>query len=804
MPTADANPLLLAALDYAARGWRVVPLHECVAAVAATPLACSCGRAGCESQGKHPRLKEWQKVAAADAAVVRGWWAKWPDANVGVALGCESGIVSIDVDSDAGVALLGELAGGTPERTLQFRTGKGWRLLYAIPAGLPHPPATHVVQIDGAEAVRFQAAGGQCVMPPSLHPSGARYAWVDGRGPAGGVLAEMPGWLVAEMCRPKNPTWSDQGAREAFTTGKNFNRDADWWRDVLAPAGFAEAGRAGDVLRFTRPKKQGGISVTVGHYRAKDGSPALYAFSGSIPGLEAGRCYDKFGAFAKLHHGGDFAAAGAAVGRMGYGKTPGGEPPGRAGQADRPGGTGGPAAAKGVEWGEPIPLDDPTADLPAFPLTVFPPGLADLCASAAEAVGCPPDYAATHALAVAAGAIGGAYDLQVKRGFYAPAVVWACVVAPPGSGKSPSVAPILAPLFAEQGRRTRAENHKPVYVGDVTVERLARLLEADPRGLTMVWDEMAGWLTSFNQYKAKGSGNDRAHYLSIWDGRPLKVDRAGPDKPPLFVPRPRLSVVGGIQPEVLDALREGPSDGLFDRLLFSYPHDPGLAVETFAEVDPKAQAAWEKALAELWEKAPKRDSDGDERPACVLLTDAGRPLWADWTRTLAEQAARPDAPVYFRSVAAKCQGYAARLALVVHLLREAYGESRAMGVGEDDMYRGTRLATYFLAHGDRVRRAAGRDQRLVRARAVYRWMLGRDTARFGRSDAWQSLRRNSAFAQPEDLDEPLRLLSVHRCVRWVKGADGGPGRPSALGQYEVNPALLREAGGTEPDARVGI
>ena len=32
--------------------------------------------------------------------------------------------------------------------------------------------------------------------------------------------------------------------------------------------------------------------------------------------------------------------------------------------------------------------------------------------------------------------------------------------------------------------------------------------------------------------------------------------------PAVFVPRPRLSVVGGIQPEVLDQLRAGPADGL--------------------------------------------------------------------------------------------------------------------------------------------------------------------------------------------------------------------------------------------------
>jgi hypothetical protein len=49
------------------------------------------------------------------------------------------------------------------------------------------------------------------------------------------------------------------------------------------------------------------------------------------------------------------------------------------------------------------------------------------------------------------------------------------------------------------------------------------------------------------------------------------------------------------------------------------------------------------------------------------------------------------------------------------------------------------------------------------------------------------LRRNTAFAAPEDLDSPLSLLREHRIVR--------PGGDC----YEINPAVLREAGEKGPE-----
>ena len=457
-------------------------------------------------------------------------------------------------------------------------------------------------------------------------------------------------------------------------------------------------------------------------------------------------------------------------------------------------------------WDPPIPLDSDTASVPPFPLQVFPQALQDLCGQSAASVGCPVDYPASHALAVAAGAIGASFDMQVKRGYWANSNLWVCVVAPPGSGKSPAVAPILAPIYKEHAERRKrggdSAKKSHVYVSDVTVEKLAQMLCDTPRGLLMVWDEMAGWLTSFNQYKSKGAGNDRSHYLSIWDGRAVKVDRKGKDNDPVFVRQPRLSIVGGIQPDVLDSLRAGPSDGLFDRMLFAFPNDTGMPVETWAEVDEEPCLLWAKALGYLWERPMLKCSITDvERPAVIKLTEAAKDMWRGWTSDLADRAKEESCPPYFRSVGAKISGYAARLSMVVHLIHEGYHgpENVPQGIGKDDLFRGIELANYFLKHADRVYQASGRDDRLIRAKAILKWAIAFKSDRWTKSDAWAALRFNSLFNDAGSIDKPLEMLELHRAVRQGAVSEKtGPGRPPKGGWYEVNPALrtsLNAAGG---------
>jgi hypothetical protein len=92
-----------AAADYAERGWLVMPLHSIQGE------SCTCGKPDCHSPGKHPRTAHGLKDASTDQQQVAAWWREWPDANVGIVTGTESGIVVIDIDGQRGIASLDAL-----------------------------------------------------------------------------------------------------------------------------------------------------------------------------------------------------------------------------------------------------------------------------------------------------------------------------------------------------------------------------------------------------------------------------------------------------------------------------------------------------------------------------------------------------------------------------------------------------------------------------------------------------------------------------------------------------------------------
>lgn len=205
------------AIAYARRGYRVFPLHE--------PLfdhpqgwRCSCEeyrhtdacrqrdaeRAGrglpplylehdqhCDQPGKHPRVA-WRKKATIDEPTIRTWWRRWPSANIGLA-GDPLLILDADTykDAYAGDDLLDAI-----EETVTSRTGGGGRhLWFTMPAGKTWGNGKGNLPAG----IDIRGAGGYIVAPPSLHTSGNRYHFADGRGLADLTPVPVPAALAAVL-----------------------------------------------------------------------------------------------------------------------------------------------------------------------------------------------------------------------------------------------------------------------------------------------------------------------------------------------------------------------------------------------------------------------------------------------------------------------------------------------------------------------------------------------------------------------------------------------------------------------------
>ena len=267
------------------------------------------------------------------------------------------------------------------------------------------------------------------------------------------------------------------------------------------------------------------------------------------------------------------------------------------------------------EWGEPdlgvMRLN--RRPPPSLPMEVFGDACEDWITKAAKAAGCPPDYVVAPLLASVSALIGNARWAQAYPGWREPPHLWLGVVGDSGTGKSPGSDCLMRDVLPELERRmlgdfpdrlrewqaniemhaARNERWKAdvrtaqktgyppplppadalppepqaprLRQNDVTIEKVATILAtAAPKGLVVVRDELAGWLTGMNNYNDAG----RSFWIEAYGGRSYRVERQkNPD--PIIVTRLAVAVYGGTQPEKLAGLLHSADDGLFARIVGS-------------------------------------------------------------------------------------------------------------------------------------------------------------------------------------------------------------------------------------------
>lgn len=204
MNAAPENPILQAALAYAARGWPVLPCSP----VHKRPLV---AREHDDDGKPIPKTGGLYK-ASTDPVAIRAWWKKWPKALIGLRTGRASGLLVVDLDpkahpADVMLRALAAWCGGVlpPAWVARTRAG-GLHLYFSYPGqadGLEDKVGNRAGGVFGgipnvdpvlAQHVDVRGEGGYVIVPPSVMVDGRAYHWE--QEPDGAAPADMPARLL--------------------------------------------------------------------------------------------------------------------------------------------------------------------------------------------------------------------------------------------------------------------------------------------------------------------------------------------------------------------------------------------------------------------------------------------------------------------------------------------------------------------------------------------------------------------------------------------------------------------------------
>jgi len=186
--------------DYLKKGFKVIPLQV---------------------RSKEPCFKQWNKQWYRKTAQIITFFQKHPNANIGVLLG---DFLDIEADDEAANELLDLLVSDYPHPTYQSSKSRHhlFRNIY---------PSLTRKTFNGIE---FRAFKHQSVLPPSIHPDGTVYTWIDFNG---GEVPNPP-YKIIQYLRQRKVfpagkylmPWCSECGRNLVVKKRNFQREIEVFR----------------------------------------------------------------------------------------------------------------------------------------------------------------------------------------------------------------------------------------------------------------------------------------------------------------------------------------------------------------------------------------------------------------------------------------------------------------------------------------------------------------------------------------------------------------------------------------------
>ena len=690
---------------------RIVELKRTAYAAEAVGLCVIAVRA---DGSKRPLPATWEhyQTARTTRAEIDRWLAMNQSFGIGLVCGAVSGhLVLFEFDDlavfECSLAAaretgLGELVARIRAGYEEATPGGGIHWFCFVPEGTAKTEA--LVRRMGTDRhgkpcalplIETKGEGGYAVIAPSaggVHPSGKPYLIRSGGVGSIATLNEAERdalWSLARSLtelerQPPRDETPKPDTKWITRPGDDFNARAEW-REILEPHGWEPVKEQGEATLWRRPGGyDGGWGASTNH----DGHDLLHVWTTAAPPFQPDKSYTKFTVYALLDHQGDFKAAAAGLEAEGYGER-------------RP-------------QSETLSFSDasnqharPLVDVMPFPVEALPEPARSFVTAGAKALGCPPDFVALPLLAFIGAVAGNSRKLRLKHRFLVAPIFWIGVIGAPGTAKTPALdlsRGLVDTLqkaswelyqaklneWTEEPPKERGPQPRPehFFATDTTTEAIAFALQKS-RGLTVIHDELVGWVSSFDAYR---KGGDRQTWLSLWSGQPLKPNRKTGEQ--IYIPEPVVCVTGGIQPDVLPDLagEAARNDGFLSRFLLGWPD---AAPSTWSEEVVPDHVV--EALAAI---VLRLRIENQEPLITFLATEAYRE-WIAWYNENAVLMASGLAAGW----AAKAPNHLARIALVLHLLAHSGDANRRLSV--ETLRDAILIVEYFRDHLRRVLPAFG-------------------------------------------------------------------------------------------------
>lgn len=573
---------------------------------------------------KAPQEKDWQGKGISDLGEARAIFST--PHNLGL-LHSLSGTCCLDIDDEGGAREVFEAIGLNLDsyltaKTPKIRGAKGIKPVFKMPKGKTHETkklAWHYTE-DGKRKAHtvfeLRGAGGQDVLPPSLHPSGIYYEWLGGYPNSNNDFLELPSELLnlwqkwefyLPIMRSVNPYFKPTKQERKSTNTETleiiekFNASVDI-ADLLESYGYKRKGK-----KFVAPGSSTGLAGVV--ILESDGKKVVYSHHGSDP-LGDGQSHDAFDVVRVLECDSDMKQAlDKAREHLGM---PAFEPAKRSDASHQ-------AHDDKKPWPDKLELPDSAPDPDDMPEDMLPEILRAYVTDGAKRACLHLAFVAVILVCSLGAVVGRNLGIHPKRrdDWLELANLWSAIVAPPSSLKSHAMTEGTNPVKRLQAEATKAfkeqllanrasmeimelelsalkknakDSDKPsdfkeliknkleeiaklentkekrIIINDITMERQGILFEENPRGLYFVKDELIGLLRMCDR---AGYEAFRPFLLEGWNGKgTYSFDRISRER----VEAPTtLSIAGGIQPGrlrryIAGAISEGDeADGLLQR-----------------------------------------------------------------------------------------------------------------------------------------------------------------------------------------------------------------------------------------------